>query len=792
MRPDKLQAAPRLLLPAFAVLLMVLAALFPSAARAQGLTPEEAQRLDGARGQITVINVERESQKTSFNGLLELRDRLDPVRDDIKGVVDGVQERLSAARERLAEFGPAPAAGAPPEANDDRKDAQALVDALDRDSRTARALLVQADQLWKELTDARRDLFNSRLFVHQDSFISPSLWGRVVNDGWPDFRRRAEGLWSFNSYVMERRGTWGALGILALCVALIAASTIWLRRRLLLGHQRAVSAASGAPMRSAIAAHAVAVFSMRLAPFAIIALVVWIVVDRFDIAPADFDALIFGTCAAALVYGATTGAVYATFSPGKPQYRLVRMDDEYATRLTRFFDTVLLAYMVGICALGVLQQITAAVSLTIVVTGFTASASLLAGGVSYLMPVRKSPDPGEAGLIGAPVHLLRPIFWLLALAILVTLAFGYIALSSFMVGRALASIAIMCFAAILYVVIDAIFQDALAPGSAGNHRIAHALGVKNETVDLAGTMLAGALRLSMIVLTVLVLLSPWGVEFGNINPFDDVFFGVRFGDLRGWIGAAGIGLILFTAGLAATRMFVGWLEGQLLPRTGINQGVRHSLKTVAGYIGFLIALTIALTQAGVQLQNVALVASALSVGIGFGLQQVVSNFVAGLIVLAERPIRVGDVIVVKGEEGKVQRINVRATELLLGENSTVIVPNSDIVSSIVKNRSFNDYTHRISINLTVALDTDLRNTMQTLTDLASLHPNIVKTPPPKVLVAKVSELGIEIVLNAICDSINAMASTRSDLYVFALEAFRSQGVRLAAANEFSAGRTAEA
>jgi small-conductance mechanosensitive channel len=283
------------------------------------------------------------------------------------------------------------------------------------------------------------------------------------------------------------------------------------------------------------------------------------------------------------------------------------------------------------------------------------------------------------------------------------------------------------------------------------------------------------------VLTVLILFSPWGIEFGNKNPFDDAFFGVRFGDVRGWLGAAGVAVVLFAVGLLGTRLFVAWLDNRLLPRTALDTGMRHSISTIAGYVGFAVALAIALGQAGVQLQNIALVAGALSVGIGFGLQQVVSNFVAGLIVLAERPIRVGDVVVVKGEEGKVKRISVRSTELSLGERSTLIVPNADFIASIVKNRSLTDPTQRVKIVLLLAHDADLQAAFRILLDAAMAHKNVLQAPPPNVHITKVTDVGTEIELKFIADHLDNMDLARTVVIYTALQRFKEAGIVLAKA-----------
>ena len=128
-----------------------------------------------------------------------------------------------------------------------------------------------------------------------------------------------------------------------------------------------------------------------------------------------------------------------------------------------------------------------------------------------------------------------------------------------------------------------------------------------------------------------------------------------------------------------------WLERELLPRTALEPSLQLSIATIFGYVGAIAAISFALSGLGFDLQKIALIAGALSVGIGFGLQSIVSNFVSGLILLTERPIRVGDSIVVKGEEGWVRRVRVRATEIETFDRASVIIPNSELITGIVKN-----------------------------------------------------------------------------------------------------------
>src|SRR5262249_44540432 len=152
----------------------------------------------------------------------------------------------------------------------------------------------------------------------------------------------------------------------------------------------------------------------------------------------------------------------------------------------------------------------------------------------------------------------------------------------------------------------------------------------------------------------------------------------------------------------------------VLQPAGISGGVRNSIRTGVGYVGILIAALVAFSYAGFNLSNIALVAGALSVGIGFGLQNLVNNFVSGLILLAERPIRVGDMVVVNGEEGFVRKISVRSTELETFDRAHVIIPNSYFIAEKVKNWTFRNNIRRVALPVGVAYGTDPKKVRDTL------------------------------------------------------------------------------
>ena len=144
-----------------------------------------------------------------------------------------------------------------------------------------------------------------------------------------------------------------------------------------------------------------------------------------------------------------------------------------------------------------------------------------------------------------------------------------------------------------------------------------------------------------------------------------------------------------------------------MARGRVDVGVRNSIRTVVGYAGVALAALIGVSAAGIDLSNLALIAGGLSLGIGFGLQNVVSNFVSGLILLAERPFKVGDWIVAGPVSGTVKKISVRATEIETFQRQTVILPNSELINSAVANWTHRNKLGRVDIAVNVAYGSDV-------------------------------------------------------------------------------------
>jgi potassium-dependent mechanosensitive channel len=198
-------------------------------------------------------------------------------------------------------------------------------------------------------------------------------------------------------------------------------------------------------------------------------------------------------------------------------------------------------------------------------------------------------------------------------------------------------------------------------------------------------------------------------------------------------------------------------------------------ETIFGYVGILIASALAFSAAGLSLDKLTIVAGALSVGIGFGLQSIVNNFVSGLILLWERPLRVGDWIAVGGEEGIVKRINVRATEIETFDKASLIVPNSEFISGRVKNWVHSNHQARIIIPISVKNSTDPKRIEAILSEVALAHREVLSQPAPRVLFMKITDSSLDFELRCIVD-VDVMAITRSEL-LFALYArLQTEGI----------------
>lgn len=237
-----------------------------------------------------------------------------------------------------------------------------------------------------------------------------------------------------------------------------------------------------------------------------------------------------------------------------------------------------------------------------------------------------------------------------------------------------------------------------------------------------------------IMVLLFMLLNLWGLP-GDfmLQASKKLLFGFKIGGIEISIIAIGLGIAVFFGSLAVMRFLRVHLASNVLSKIDMDDGVRHSLISGFSFLGFIISILLAIIAVGIDLTNLAFIAGALSVGIGFGLQDVIKNLVAGIIILLERPFKVGDWVMLNGTEGTIKQINIRSTELLAFNKTSIIIPNATLISSSVTNMTHGDAMSRQSVAVGVSYGSNPEQVKNILLECAKKNRKVMANPAPYVL-----------------------------------------------------------
>ncbi|WP_084417813.1 DUF3772 domain-containing protein [Henriciella litoralis] len=253
--------------------------------------------------------------------------------------------------------------------------------------------------------------------------------------------------------------------------------------------------------------------------------------------------------------------------------------------------------------------------------------------------------------------------------------------------------------------------------------------------------------------------------------------GIEIGGQRISLGKVFAAILSVIAVLVASRLIQRTFERSILPKTQISSGAANSLVTLLGYAGVLIAGLTAIGVVGFDLSSLAIIAGALSVGIGFGLQSIVSNFVAGLILLFERPFKIGDWIVTPSGEGTVQKINVRATEVLTFDRRSIIVPNAELISNAFGNWTHKSAMMRVAVEIGVKYGTDTRRVETLLLDIANGMDNVLNDPAPQVVMKNFGDSSLDFELRIFLQADNVVLAPSNIRHEIA-KVFAREGIEI--------------
>lgn len=684
--------------------------------------------------------------------LLLLRARALEARESL-GPLQGEAEQEAAVLQRdLEALGPAPGkdqAAEPPGLRARRKELQDSLTLAQAASKETQLIERGFERLLEAIKRQRREHFAEALLTQAPTPFSADLWRRAGPE-WVETLKAS----GFRLLPSTLRSVLLSLGLLLLAAGLLArvpqALTPFLSRALTVTQRP-----------TAVQFRLLQVLLGRLLPIALVLAFGALLLDS-GADPEAGQALLglLGALAIALGFAVFFGGLLRGTYEGQA---LFGGSLDGALRQARVLEG--LAALLFLIRLSEWLVLIEDGSLEVVITGQVILGLLVGGFLLFSARVFRAARPGVAGL-----------WWLvlaLGLVLVTVLSLGYVALGHLLAVRGLQSLAVLTGGRLL---IECVRRGFAAPpipqGLSREQR------ESLETAESRRFWIQVALEGALWVTSAALLLFLWSLDRKDLLLWlSDRFATIQIGKLTlspsGLLSGFGVFLML----LAVTRWLQSTLDQKVLQRSRLDAGLRHSIRSGLGYLGFALAAMVGISVMGFDLSNLALIAGALSVGIGFGLQNIVNNFISGLILLIERPIKAGDWVVVGEHQGVVRKISVRATELMTFDRTTVFIPNSSLIAGAVQNKTHPDRVGRIILPLTLDPEEALPAVEELLLSLVSERSEIRKKPAPAVFVTGFDEETIHLELVVFIHEVDHLKAVTSDLYRAILAAFARKGIR---------------
>ncbi|MBU4531030.1 MAG: mechanosensitive ion channel family protein [Hoeflea sp.] len=735
------------------------------------------ERLASAEANIARLTTRVAENADNDSALVDLKLELETLARGMLEIGVSLRPRLTEIKARIDELGPVPAEGEPAEPAaivEERARLSAERARINTLTGRAEGVTVRASELGDRITDARRELFATTLFKRTE--IGPAMLSEAliaIGDEVDDVVR-TYGSWMKFVWAFKWHALFGWL-FFALLAALVFVSGAYRLFGNLIARDPGVE---DPPYTSRLS---VAFWSTIIPTMAMTALVgaIYVLAGSFAILRPDVAPVISSLLAVIVAVFFVSKLARGILSPRMPAWRLVDVSNSGAR--------VLYLLVVALVAVNGLDYVSGQLSrslgspVVLTVLKGIISVCLMAFiliGMALVRPMLSksgdAADPGEAWPRVIWVTLLIG-----GLGLLATAALGYVGLARFAATQIVVTGAILTTMYIGYLSGKAISERGTFAQTVIGRWMETRFEVGQVGLDQAG--LAAGLLISLLVLLlgVPLILLQWGFQIQDIELWFYRFLTeIRIGGIT--ISLVGIffGILLFIAGLLATRWFQRWLDGNVMARGQMDTGVRNSIKTGIGYLGVAVAGLIGISAAGIDLSSLALVAGALSLGIGFGLQNIVSNFVSGLILLAERPFKVGDWVVTGTTEGFVRKISVRATEIETFSRQSIIVPNSELINAPVGNWTHRNSLGRVDVPIGLSYSVDPRKVIQILAEVADSCELVLKNPPPVIYFAGFGDSSLNFEVKAHLADVLSGLSARTELRLRIFERLKAEGIEI--------------
>lgn len=705
------------------------------------------------------------AKAVASNGILEqLRAELADQRNQAFAIAEAGSIAAESLKAQLDALGPAPKEGQTEQTFIAEKRA-ALDEALAAAREpvvAARQAYSRADVLIAAIDRLIRQRFAERLFQRDPSPLNPAHWPKVTSELGAFVQKVREELKADTSPF--------ALGLAS--VLTLAGIIILVLQRRIFRRFETLSREHGLTLHAR--AYGALAVTLR---FFVPAVAAFLIVFAFrTLQPTSFSArfIIAITVLWPILIVTCYWLGHVIFAPTAPGRRVLEIDDRKAARAVRLcvalgFVLVAEGFFEAAGRGYVFSPETQAVATAIIVLAgsiclWRLAAILIGSGKSHGDESGNAPEEQEDTGLNFPLYIGRFIE-VAAVAAVLAVAVGYVEFARQALVPSILTLGVFGFAVTAHRLVQIVFGPMLG-------RSPQLGPVLQSFLPLTSGVI---LVLAMAPLLALI----WGARPSDISEVWMLLSqGIEFGNTRISFGVLVVLLVIFGLGLIITQWLQRVIRSSVLPKTRLDTGGKNAIVTGTGYIGVVLSALIAFSAAGLDLSSLAFVAGALSVGIGFGLQAIVSNFVSGIILLVERPIKVGDWIEVGGHSGIVRKIAVRATRVETFDRHEVIVPNSDIVAGAVTNMTLSSKTGRVIVPVGVAYGSDLEKTRQVLLKAAEDNPMIMAYPAPFVLFMGLGDSSLDFELRGYLYDVNNILTARSDLLFAIYAALNEAGIEI--------------
>ncbi|MEO8651520.1 MAG: DUF3772 domain-containing protein [Hyphomicrobiaceae bacterium] len=746
------------------------------------LPPEVTTPVERLARSIATAEKSIQQLKELEGELQRLRSEVEEIIYDSTATAEALRPQLAEVKSQIERLGPPPKdQPETPTIAAERTRLNNLAAALDGAIKTTELAWVRAKQMIDRITVMRYQIFSKNLFDRRASPFLPSVWHEVAD--------RLPGIVSRTQYYgasWVERGRPQVLALLAvLAAALAACYFIGTAVSRWIGTRR--GRVEGIPnFFDRISSAAVAAPARMLAPMAA-STMLYVGLDGLGMFFSPWERPAEMAFIGAVIYIAGSTLARVALEPRQPQWRLIPVDDDTASYILIIVKALLAVYIVDT----VLVEFGRAIYVPLVITvtqGFItniATASLLM--MLVLRPIVAQTGPlravnhldrvdANAGKLFAPLWIKIPLL-VLALIIMASSAIGYVALGRYVAQQIVLTGTVLAIAGLFYLGVRAVTRRRAGATSAVGTFLENRFGIERARQAQIVKLCESAAMLIVVFVALPLLMLQWGFAGADIRDWaKSLFFGFEVGQFRISLIRILLGVVLFIALLFLTRVIQRWLRERFLVQDRLDAGVANSVDLAVGYAGVSLAVLMAVSYAGFDVTNLAIVAGALSVGIGFGLQSIVNNFVSGLILLAERPIKVGDWIVVGDQQGNVRRISVRSTEIETFDRASLIVPNSELISGRVLNWTHRNVLGRVVLKVSTGIKAKPNEVIAILEEVARRQPLAQKTPAPMAVLESFTPDNLQFSLGVTLSDVNAGNRVKSDLHVAILDAFLGAGI----------------